>query len=238
MHYYIDGYNILFRVLYAGSDLKKQRESFITDLNEKIKILNLDVTIVFDAHYTLAEGTRSVFDSLEICFTSSGESADEYILKKIKSCPHPKQETVVTSDNRLAWAARRYLAKTESVATFLTWLNKRYETRLLKNEGEKLSVRPISLPKFQVVSEVHAKDVELPPQPGKSAIESFDYYLYQFEKEFRESIAKELSQKNEPKKRKAPFKSHKKDAIPDVKDVQEPDMQRWQRLFEEKDLDS
>lgn len=234
MHYYIDGYNILFRVLRAGSDLKKQRELFITDLNEKIKILNLDVTIVFDAHYTLAEGTRSIFESLEICFTSSGESADEYILKKIKSCARPRQETVVTSDNRLAWAARHHLAKTESVSTFLTWLNNRYENKLSKSGNEENRIQQVSLPKLQIISEVHAEEVEVSPQPGKSAIDSFDYYLYQFEKEFRESIAKEPPKKATPKKQK----SHKKDAIPEVKRTQEPDMQRWQRLFEEKDFNS
>ena len=36
MHYFIDGYNLLFRILRAGDNLQKQREEIIQDLEIKI----------------------------------------------------------------------------------------------------------------------------------------------------------------------------------------------------------
>lgn len=234
MHYYLDGYNILFRGADAVGDLKKQRDLLIWELNEKVRALNLDVTVVFDAHYQLTEGTRSIFDSLEICFTEAQESADEYILKRLKGCASPKLETVVTSDNRLAWAARRYLAKTESVSEFLSWLNKRYNAKLKKEISYRENIQKSSLSKLPLVSKEYSDKTKESPSPKKTASESFDYYLYHFEKEHRESTSPTVS-KEESKKTKRVSKSKKKKEIPEVISNEEPDMQRWLRLFQEKD---
>lgn len=228
MHYFIDGYNLMFRVLRAGDDLQMQREVIISDLNEKIQLLNLDVTIVFDAQYQFGEGSRSHFETLEICFTNQGETADDYIIKCVKSSPNPRQETVVTSDNKLAWRARRFLAKTESVKEFMSWLNRRHKNKLSKREKEDESQITKQLSKFNLVSEEHTKEAEQPPKPGKTAAENFDYYLYQFEKKFHEMAAEE------PKK-KPPSKPRRLKKIPKAEHPQESDMERWQRIFEEKD---
>ena len=56
--------------------------------------------------FKLASRTRSHYDELEILFTAEGETADEYIIDEIKNHPHPQQETVVTSDKKLAWHVR------------------------------------------------------------------------------------------------------------------------------------
>jgi len=237
MHYIIDGYNLMFRVLRAGDDLQEQRELIISDLNEKIQLLNLNVTIVFDAHYQYGEESRSLFQSLEIYFTAQGESADEFILKCVKASPNPRQVTVVTSDNKLAWAARRMLAKTESIKEFMSWLNKRYKNRLQKKEQDEESEIAKQLSTFKVVSEEHTKEDEKPPQPGNTAGENFDYYLYEFEKKFRESVAKEPQKKSKPSKIKPSPKSRKPKRIPKTEQPEEPDMQRWQRVFEERDRD-
>ena len=174
MHYFIDGYNLMFRVLRTGDDLQKQRESIVSDLNKKIQLLNLNVTIVFDAHYQYGEGSRSLFESLEISFTDHGESADDYILKRVKSSPNPKQETVVTSDNKLAWRVRSLLGKTESVKEFLSRLNRRYENRLSKSQQEDESQISKQLSNFKIVSEEHAKEDERPPRSGSTATETLD----------------------------------------------------------------
>lgn len=216
----------MFRVLRAGDDLQRQRESIVLDLNEKIQLLNLDVTIVFDAQYQYGEGSRSLFESLEICFTDEGETADEYILKGVRSSPNPRQETVVTSDNKLAWGVRMLLAKTESVKGFMSWLNKRYKNKLLKSEKEGESQISRQLSTFKIVTEEHTKEVKTPPLPGKTAAENFDYYLYQFEKRFREIETQEAEKKPKP---------HKKKKIPKPEQPEESDMQRWQRIFEERE---
>lgn len=228
MHYFIDGYNLMFRVLRAGNDLQKQREFIVSDLNEKAQVLNLDVTVVFDAQYQSGEESRSHYQSLEICFTNQNETADEYILKNIKASPSPQNETVVTSDNKLAWGVRRLLAKTESIKQFMSWLNKRYENRLEKNRQEPKELTQKKLSRPNSTSKENSEKELVPPQPGNTAANTFDYYLYQFEKKFRETASK--GQKNQPKSEKKNKNSKK----PKPEQSQESDIERWQRIFEEK----
>lgn len=174
MHYYIDGYNLMFRVLRAGDDLQKQREKIIKDLQAKIQLLALNATLVFDAHYQENEAQRFHIHPLEILFTAKGETADEAILRLLKAAPKPEQCTVVTSDKRLAWAARRRSAKTESVEEFLEWLNKRFHNKLRRLKQAKETSPPPQLKKQKARQE---------REPGTSVEESFDYYLEIFERE-------------------------------------------------------
>src|SRR5947208_15902015 len=129
MHYYIDGYNLLFRLVPAVDNLRKERESIILDLNKKVLLLNLDISIVFDSTFQEGERTRSHYQGLEILFTAEGETADEYIIDEIKHTPKPHLETVVTSDKKLASIIRRNSGHTESIEEFLLWLNKAYQNR-------------------------------------------------------------------------------------------------------------
>ena len=130
MHYFIDGYNLLFRVLKSGDNLKSKREEITKNLETKIDILKLDCTLVFDSHYQEDDSTRSHYKSLEIVFTATGQTADEYILTELKQSKNPTQHTVITSDKILARLCRMRLSKTESVEEFLCWLNKRYKNKI------------------------------------------------------------------------------------------------------------
>ena len=65
MHYFIDGYNLLFRIVHAGDDLKTQRDELIQDLIHKVNLLQLDVTLVFDSQYQNDEGSRTHHDYLK-----------------------------------------------------------------------------------------------------------------------------------------------------------------------------
>ena len=179
MLYIIDGYNFMFRILHAGDDLQSQRQQIIRDINDKIQLVHLEVTIVFDAPYQCGEGSRTHLNHLEICFTDEGESADDFIIQKLKHASHPKQITVVTSDNKLAWRARRYLAKTEKVEVFLAWLNKKYHSKA-RQQKQRTPTAPSRRLKEQPCQDGP------PPSPGATPEESFDYYLYQFEKKFQE----------------------------------------------------
>ena len=51
MHYLIDGYNLLFRLLHDEKDLQSEREAIIYDLNKKISLIHLNASIVFDAAF-------------------------------------------------------------------------------------------------------------------------------------------------------------------------------------------
>lgn len=165
MRYYVDGYNLMFRLLRAGEDLQKQREQVIRDLNLKAGFLELEVTLVFDSKYQAGAAERVRVEHLDVLYTNEGETADECILEELTG----HQETVVTCDRKLAYLSRLKLAKTESVTEFMLWLNKRYKNKIrhLKNPVEE---------KPQLVQ---PKKFE-PPKPGKNLEESLDYYLHAF----------------------------------------------------------
>ncbi len=229
MHYYIDGYNLMFRMVRAGDDLKRERESVIASLSDKIEALNLEASLVFDAHYRLGIGSRTHLHNLEICFTDEGETADEFILKKIKASKNPRLETVVTSDNQLASHARRCLAHTMEIKEFLQFLDKKAQKKSDKMQrGESEGVKK-RLSKLNIASPEHASKEGPVPSPGGSALESFDYYLYHFEKEFREAES-HLPESSPPPKRKPTRK--KKRRPPKAEDPALSEFERWLKLFE------
>lgn len=234
MHYLIDGYNMLFRLMHAHSDLQTKREQIIYDLNKKVSILNWDVSVVFDATFQMGPGSRSHYNCLEILFTAEGETADEFILNELKTCTNPRLETVVTSDKTLAWHARCRHAHTESIEEFVARLNKLYKNKLKKRKQEKVTItEPLNLPKL-----IHPKnktDVSLETKPNWSLEE----YEQIFEAEFQRFIEEEktkaqnkeqINQKKprHPKRKKDPFVEHQQG------NTEANQMENWLKIFEEK----
>lgn len=209
MHYYIDGYNLLFRKVKAGENLSTQRQALITELNYKASLLGLDVTLVFDAQYQPDDETRSHFNALEIRFSAKGETADQLILNELKRCKNPAQNTVVTSDKKLAWYARCRLAKTESIEDFMSSLNRRCRNKRTPAKKEAL-LPPVVLKEEPTLSS---------PSAGTD-----DYYLKIFEK-MAEGLPPPKVKKPSTKPRKSPFLPQ------DPKKPEEDDMARWLRLF-------
>lgn len=225
MHYYIDGYNLLFRVLRAGDDVRKQREEITVDIERKVNLLELDATLVFDSHYQEDDNTKSHFNSLEIIFTSTGETADEFILQELKESQNPSQHTVVTSDKKLARLCQLRLAKTESVDEFLAWIGKRYRNKL--RQKKILTSKPL-IPKTAELPK--SPPPPQPPKPQDEALNCFDYYLTTFEKEVseQEKLSPPLPKKaaQEPKKPKVKKRQLTQE------ESQLSDLQRWQKAFE------
>lgn len=124
IHYYVDGYNLLFRYMRGKEDLRALREEMIKELDEKAALFPIQVSVVFDAACRPGFGSREHYRCLEILFTSEGESADDFILREIERASHPHLKVVVTSDKRLALLARHLSAKTESVPHFIERINK------------------------------------------------------------------------------------------------------------------
>lgn len=214
----------------AGDDLQKQRQDIIQDLETKINFLELDVTLVFDAQYQDTESSRSHVDRLEIFFTAVGETADEFILQALKEESRPNQQTVVTSDKKLAWLSRRLFAKTESVEEFISWLNRRYKNKL--SERRKKAKLSRSLPKSisTLKSEAKAK-ISPPPDIQASADECFSFYLDQFEKEFL-FIVEKKAQAKENKKSSTPRQKKKSKKSPKPHENALSNELRWQKAFE------
>jgi predicted RNA-binding protein with PIN domain len=262
MHYFIDGYNLLFRLLHGSGDLQSQREAIIYDLNKKISLIKLDVSIVFDAAFQIGERTRSHYEALEILFTAAGETADEYILDEIKNNPDPRQEIVVTSDKALAWRARSCAAHTESVEEFMFWLNRAYKNKIRQVKKEKHKRESAAAPATQTLP-IHRPSPPGPrsfPHPSTprslippkdAPLEAYsDYYMQVFESEWKEILQKEELRKKQmtassatqkrpprkPKLRRDPLATPPTTEATEEKAATE--MERWLKIFERRSRDS
>lgn len=239
MHYFIDGYNLLFRLLHSsGSNLQSQREAIIYDLNKKIALVKIDVSIVFDATSQIGGGSRTHYDHLEILYTAEGETADEYIIEEIKNHPQPQQEIIVTSDKKLSWLVRNRSAHTETVEEFTLWLNRSYKNKLKQLKKEKIEPPP---PSFQLPQKNTSPLALLKDAP----IEDYtDYYAKIFESEWEaiqvqeeEKRKKELacsanSTKRPPRK---PKKHHDPFEVPpSPEEKAATELERWLKIFEHK----
>lgn len=240
MHYFIDGYNMLFRLMPADKELQSQREQIIYDLHQKIQLVEMDVSIVFDAAFQVGERSRSHYQELEILFTAQGETADEFILEEINRSLTPRQETVVTSDKKLAWQVRRCHAHTESVEDFIARLNKAYKNRSRQQKKSKTTLsssKPSdSLP---VKQEPQTQPKVLTPLSAKTAVEEWtSYYEKTFEQRFQELLQKEKKtpEKDNSKPAKPQNKRKKKSSFPDPFSLPPQDatteMERWLKIFE------
>lgn len=130
MHYLVDAYNLLFLSGKKQSSLEKGRQSLIQQLNEIISQINLTVTLVFDgAGERIALPTRSHFDTIEIIYTTKGQTADEYISDEVFHAKKPSQLTIVTNDRELAARCRNFRAKTLTIDEFFQFLLKKRKTK-------------------------------------------------------------------------------------------------------------
>lgn len=216
MHYYIDGYNLMFRLLRAGDDLARQREQVIEEIYRKVSFIGLDVTIVFDSQYNPSESTRSNLRAMAIHFTDHAETADEYILSELKSDSDPTNHTVVTSDKKLAYLSRLRSAKTVSVEEFMILLNKRFKNKLRQKKN------PVVKPEIKLP--VKPKD----PTAVDKVEDCFDYYLREFESEFAEILSHEPPPKP-VKATKIKKKSKKpKKGEPNIENI----LEKWTKAFE------
>jgi predicted RNA-binding protein with PIN domain len=136
MIYFIDGYNLLFRLFHSEKKLEIQRNLAIEFLQEKVSFLNLNIYLIFDGYQKKQElPTRDYYKHLKVIYTPKDQTADDYILEQIFLSKTPSQITVVTSDNTLKKKAKQMHAHTFSIESFIAWLYEK-EKKRKKNKNE------------------------------------------------------------------------------------------------------
>ena len=229
MHYYIDGYNLLFRLMDTRKNFKLLREKFIEEINHKASLLKMQLSIVFDAHFQSGEGSRSHYDALEILYTPFGETADDYLLSQMKRAKFPHQITIVTSDKKLALRLRHKGALTQSVEEFMDLLNRMYKNKMTPSKSPS---RPLK--------KIHSTDI-LPasnlidPTPQTPLQECLDFYAKIFEENYQKQVEAEKPPPKETSKRKP--KTPKKSPWPEDQNTPEDEafgMDRWLKIFEKR----
>lgn len=132
MHYFIDGYNLLFFYITMDGSLQKKREELIKLLDDKLDLLSARATIVFDNFTNEEEASQKCsFNVIDVIFTNRGQTADDYIVSEYK-----KPSVVVTADKSLAAKCRALGARIKSPETFLRWVTKKRNREVENNYEE------------------------------------------------------------------------------------------------------
>lgn len=123
MHYYVDGYNLIFSLIESKESLQTLRQKVVRMLQKRFALLNLEGTLVFDGSHRRGEESGLSYPSpLIVAYTPKGQSADEYIVERIGCSKNPKLATVVTNDKGLILHAASLGAKSLSNGEFIRWL--------------------------------------------------------------------------------------------------------------------
>ena len=132
MHYWIDGYNLLFRITKNYRTMKANERRLLLSLNQRL--LKYQVTIVFDGREKdPPEALRKNLDALALIYTPHHQTADDYILEALSD---PSHETVVSSDQELLRKARQRGAHTLTVEKFFSQLIQRKKKKSLAPSKE------------------------------------------------------------------------------------------------------
>ena len=123
MHYWIDGYNLLFRLTKDYKTMRQNERKILLALNASITQLNYSVTVVLDGREKdPPEALRRNLDSLALIYTPHNQTADDYILEAISHSSHPEKETVISSDLELLRKAQQRGARGFTIEKFLSQL--------------------------------------------------------------------------------------------------------------------
>lgn len=109
-------------------DLQADRKQLLEQLHEKVALAGLNVTVVFDARTELLWRRQHIGD-LEIVFTDQTICADRWILQKLERVRNPAICEVVSNDRELLRRSRWTGARTQSVAAWVKWLDKKARKR-------------------------------------------------------------------------------------------------------------
>lgn len=144
MQYWVDGYNLLFRLdpallqpTCSRRPLEAKRRSIIQQLSEVTELLGLRIILVFDgAEENIPYATRHFQDGLEIVYTIKNQTADLYLLD-IATRNKKSPLTIVTSDRALAKQCRHVGAKTLELESFLIVLNQKLKAQSVRSHKKK-----------------------------------------------------------------------------------------------------
>jgi predicted RNA-binding protein with PIN domain len=135
MHYWIDGYNLLFRITKNYREMKQNERKLLSALNQAIILLKYQATAVFDGREKdPPEALRRNFDALALIYTPHNQTADDYILEAIADSANPAKETVVSSDYGLLSKAKQRGAHVLTIEEFLSRLVKKKQKKKAATE--------------------------------------------------------------------------------------------------------
>lgn len=127
MHYFIDGYNLLFQVVERSKTFTENRILIIENLSEFFNTHKILGSLIFDSRVEFSSHFASKHDlgNLEIIYSPRGLTADDYLLEMLSVLSNTKAVTVVTSDGFLSHQAKSLGCQTMTIEKFLKWTLKK-----------------------------------------------------------------------------------------------------------------
>ena len=134
MNYLIDGYNVIGVSRQMSLADKDKEEQFVALLSAFFSSNKDTCTVVFDGK-SLETGWQSNYYQvgIDVVFTDSAESADDYIVRYVKKCINKSSLKIVTSDKQICLDVKPYKVKTLSSTDFLVKL---YQAKQLCAEDD------------------------------------------------------------------------------------------------------
>ncbi len=106
--------------------MKEQERSLLQKLYLTMTQLNSPMTVVFDGREVdPPEALRKNMKAMNIVYTPTRQTADDYILEMLEHAKNPAQETVISSDRDLLRKAKQKGARTQTIEEFLKTINKK-----------------------------------------------------------------------------------------------------------------
>ena len=152
MQYLIDGYNLLFRLLHKGQEVRQARESMIVELSQKAALSDLDITLVSTLSIKKELRQSRKEGAIRVVYTNEGETADEWIIRECKKATGNTEDRVVTSDKRLAVHIRVKGIQTVTCEEFIAYLNKRCKAYFLGHKKRAEPTAPLPPPLIKKVA--------------------------------------------------------------------------------------
>jgi hypothetical protein len=118
MKWLIDGHNLIGQMPNLRLDDPNDEEKLLEYLRRFRARTGHSLTVIFDAGPAYQTGSRQSRGGITIQFVSSGQIADQALMRRIRSARNPQEMMVVTSDQAVTQAARQAGVRVTSAQKF------------------------------------------------------------------------------------------------------------------------
>tara|TARA_B100000427_G_scaffold205335_2_gene170895 strand:- start:6204 stop:6668 length:465 start_codon:yes stop_codon:yes gene_type:complete len=140
MNYIIDAYNLIGKLQSISLSDPNKEEKLIAKINQLEKNKNDFFIIIFDG-----KNKNNPYQSIQkenqikVIFTDILESADEYIIRILKTITNKSNYIIVTSDNEIKYKSKKNKIKTINSESFFRYLS---QEKKYTNQNEMTPKKP------------------------------------------------------------------------------------------------
>ncbi len=139
--YLIDGYNFIFHIDPDPIPIERSRAALLNLIASVQPYYKKEFVVVFDGQDPHKDFfSKTLFVGIEVVFTPSSQSADNFIIEFLETHHTPADIQVISSDKKLRKHCHHLGAQTESTEKFIRRIHKKHkhqQSPLQKPQEEK-----------------------------------------------------------------------------------------------------